>query len=341
MRRTRTSDPTHYSLLVDYYLSENREDRVWVTFRTYYDDLTARLTNAFELISLRPVTQVLATDVSDKTQPIRPRLYASQLATYTNMSILANTSYDEYFITLKKNDVRLYGASGSETGSFSGLTIEDYQVQTRRSFENKVISFRVQLSNQYLVTEMRQVGLIPTAGAGELVAVQSGTSDSSRSWSALECLALLGGLAYFLLVVLGRVNRMVVENFYRAELIRHLYSEKDLMQTNLPDAPITEPSPTAAVLMNTSTYEMATPGKDGDTADAPLSFSCTEVLFGRCCGSRSKGGVANKSTILFSRGVGMLEQDLDVVCLIRQLRQLKTEYERQLGKYPSFRSEVS
>lgn len=55
MTRISDSDPTHYSFMVDYYTSDNRDSRIRATFWTYITDLNSRLDDALRLVSIRPV----------------------------------------------------------------------------------------------------------------------------------------------------------------------------------------------------------------------------------------------------------------------------------------------
>ena len=74
----------------------------------------------------------------------------------------------------------------------------------------------------------------------------------------MEIVALVGGLAYFLVAVLGKINRLVVENFYRAELVRQLYSEKDLRLGPGQVAAAQEANWSTALLTSASAQELIT-----------------------------------------------------------------------------------
>ena len=101
--------------------------------------------------------QTLAPDHRDRTQPVRPHLHASHWTTLANLAIAGDQNYDEYFVALKKNTVTLFDSSDKATASFEGLTIDGYSVRQRVSSDRIILSVGVQLSNQYLLTEIRKL----------------------------------------------------------------------------------------------------------------------------------------------------------------------------------------
>ena len=83
-------------------------------------------------------------------------------------------------------------------------------------------------------------------------------------FSGLEIVAIIGGLMYFLYVILSLINKFLIETCFRADLMRYLYSERDLMRANGEEPP--KSSPKAAV-MNTQTFELATNSQDIDNGN--------------------------------------------------------------------------
>ena len=55
MARINENDPSHYSLMVEYYLSGNRPVRIRSIFWTYVAEVNGRLDEAFGVVSVRPV----------------------------------------------------------------------------------------------------------------------------------------------------------------------------------------------------------------------------------------------------------------------------------------------
>lgn len=73
--------------------------------------------------------------------------------------------------------------------------------------------------------------------------------------------------------------------------------------------------------LNTTSYELTSNAKEGDTpGEEGIRFGYKDFLSVMCCYDRKKNDVANTHGKLFQRGVDMLENDLDVVQLFRQVK---------------------
>jgi len=70
IKRSIPTDPQHYSLLLDYYLRANMEERTRAVFENYVVELRTRLDAAMSLVSFQPIAQMLAEDFSDMKAPI-------------------------------------------------------------------------------------------------------------------------------------------------------------------------------------------------------------------------------------------------------------------------------
>lgn len=118
----------------------------------------------------------------------------------------------------------------------------------------------------------------------------------------MQKVALLGGMAFFCVSILGAINRYLVERFYLGELVSQLYTKQEL------SAHVTqEPSST--------TLELPSPSGSPRSGSSFLYFSGSDLLpcaSSRCCKSRG--------TVLFAQGAGLLANDLDIVQILRKLK---------------------
>lgn len=80
--------------------------------------------------------------------PFQSVLQASQYSTVTNMSYFANTTFDEYMVTILKSQVDFIDMYNEPTSSFSGTSVDQLQRFGRNSSDGDIIlSLKVQLSN--------------------------------------------------------------------------------------------------------------------------------------------------------------------------------------------------
>ena len=90
MTRIDSSNPTHYSFMVEYYIGANRDSRIRALFWTYITELNTRIDSALRLVNIRPVILSTTIDPTNKTMPFQSVYQASPYSTVTNLSYAVN-----------------------------------------------------------------------------------------------------------------------------------------------------------------------------------------------------------------------------------------------------------